>query len=335
MNNISLLIPLTISLLTLITVIVYYTNKKKKISNSFRDLELKYTETLTLLNQNKEHLDQLNYNYTLLQTKEQNITQQNALLIHKNETLTTTIENQKKEFEDLQQQSLWQFEKIADRIFEDKNNKFNQIQQDKLNLLLTPLKEDIVNFKTTIDKTHLEETKQRSQLDERIKNLLHHTNSISNEANNLASALKGKSQLRGYWGELILERILEQSGLQKGREYFTQSSFKDEYGNNLRPDVTIQLPDNRIIFIDSKVSLIDFEQYSAAQSIEEQSKFLKQHISSTLTHINQLSKKRYDDQEQSIDFTFLFIPIEAAYLSIIEADNSIWTKAYDKRIVIV
>lgn len=186
-----------------------------------------------------------------------------------------------------------------------------------------------------MEATHTEDTKQRTSLEERIKGLIEQTNKVSAEANNLASALKGKAQKRGNWGEMILERILESSGLTKGREYFVQQSIKDEEGKNQRLDVKVKLPDDRVIIIDSKVSLIAYDNYSACEDSEEQSRFLTEHLNATKLHIDQLSSKKYDNIETSLDFTMMFIPIEPAYLLAIQGDSDLWSYAYSKRILLV
>ena len=211
----------------------------------------------------------------------------------------------------------------------------NQTNKTNIEILLNPLKEDLGKFKTKIEETHTEDTKQRVSLEERIKGLIDQTNKVSTEANNLATALKGKPQKRGNWGEMILERILETSGLSKDREYFVQSSIKDEEGNNLRPDIRINLPDQRVIMVDSKVSLIAYDNFSSAEDIEEQKIYLAQHLKATRTHIDQLSDKKYDSIESSLDFTMMFIPIEPAYMITIQEDQELWSYAYSKRILLV
>lgn len=151
----------------------------------------------------------------------------------------------------------------------------------------------------------------------------------------MATALKGKAQKRGNWGEMILERILESSGLTKGREYFVQQSIKDDEGKTQRLDVRVNLPDDRVIIIDSKVSLIAYDNYSASEDSEEQKRFLTDHNSATKLHIDQLSEKKYDNIETSLDFTMMFIPIEPAYLLAIQGDTDLWAYAYSKRILLV
>lgn len=253
-----------------------------------------------------------------------------------NTSLSEKLETQKKEIEEMQKTAHLQFEKIANKIFEEKSTRFTESNKTGIETLLKPLKEDINKFKEKIEATHTEDTKQRSTLEERIKGLIEQTNMVSKEANNLALALKGKSQKRGNWGELILERILETSGLTKEREYFIQKNAINENGNTVRPDVMVKLPDSRIIMIDSKVSLIAYDNYVNTDDIDLQKKFLTEHIKATKKHVDELSSKSYDELDKnSLDFTMMFIPIEPAYLLAIQGENDLWSYAYDKRILLV
>ncbi len=245
------------------------------------------------------------------------------------------LERQKKEAQELQQSANLQFEKIANRLFEEKSEKFTANNRVNIENILNPLKEEIKNFKEQVRATHTEDTKQRTTLDERIKNLIEQTNKVSAEANSLATALKGKPQKRGNWGEVILERILEGSGLTKEREYFVQHSIRGAMGNLQRVDVLVKLPDERSIVIDSKLSLIAYDRYCAAEKEEDQKRALQEHIAATKLHIDQLSAKRYDDIESSLDFTMMFVPIEPAYLLAIQNDSDLWEYAYSKRILLV
>lgn len=263
------------------------------------------------------------------------ITGENSTLIAKNEALLEKLTTQKEEIIELQRNSQLQFEKIANQILEEKTIKFTESNKTNIETLLKPLKEDINKFKEKIEATHTEDTKQRTSLDERIKGLIEQTNKVSTEANNLATALKGKAQKRGNWGEMILERILESSGLTKDREYFVQHSIKDDEGKTQRFDVQVNLPDDRSIIIDSKVSLIAYDNYSASDDNGDQKKYLIEHINATKLHIDQLSEKKYDNIESSLDFTMMFIPIEPAYLLAIQGDSDLWSYAYSKRILLV
>jgi DNA recombination protein RmuC len=263
------------------------------------------------------------------------LTAQVSKLTANNNALLEKLATQKAEVEELQKTAHLQFEKIANKLFEEKSSKFTETNKINIETLLNPLKEDINKFKEKVESTHTEDTKQRTSLEERIKGLIEQTNKVSTEANNLATALKGKAQKRGNWGEMILERILESSGLTKDREYFVQQSIKDDEGKNQRLDVRVNLPDDRVIIIDSKVSLIAYDKFSSCEESEEQKAFLAEHINATKLHIDQLSSKRYDNIEASLDFTMMFIPIEPAYLLAIQGDSDLWSYAYSKRILLV
>jgi DNA recombination protein RmuC len=290
------------------------------------------TENLTKQNElNDKQVRQIEE----LTTKITDLTAQVSILRANNTALSEKLSTQKEEIEGLQKTAHLQFEKIANKLFEEKSKSFTETNKTNIETLLNPLKEDIHKFKEKVEATHTEDTKQRTTLEEKIRGLIEQTNKVSAEANNLAAALKGKAQKRGNWGEMILERILESSGLTKGREYFVQQSIKDEEGRNQRLDVRVNLPDERVIIIDSKVSLIAYDNYSASEDSEEQNRFLAEHINATKTHIDQLSSKKYDNIETSLDFTMMFIPIEPAYLLVIQADSDLWSYAYSKRILLV
>lgn len=260
---------------------------------------------------------------------------ENSTLTTKNEALREKLSIQKEEIIELQKTFQLQFEKIANKILEEKSDKFTETNKINIEALLKPLNENIDNFKKKVEETYDKESKQRFSLEERVKELVEQTNKVSSEANNLATALKGQAKKQGNWGEIILESILQKSGLVKDREYFLQETIKDEEGKNLRPDVLVKLPDNRVIIIDSKVSLVSYDRFSSADSQEEQEIHLKEHLKSIYGHINDLHGKKYDNLESSLDFTMMFIPIEPAYLISIQADQNLWGYAYSKRILLI
>ena len=297
----------------------------RAINNSITDNLSKQTEAN---DKQTKQIEELNSKLTEL-------TSQSSKLTANNSALTEKLETQKTEVEELQKTAHLQFEKIANKLFEEKSSKFTETNKANIETLLNPLKDDINKFKTKVEETYDKESKQRFSLEEKVKDLIEQTNKVSAEANNLATALKGKPQKRGNWGEMILERILESSGLTKDREYFIQQSIKDEEGNNLRPDVKVNLPDERVIIIDSKVSLIAYDRFSACEDSDEQKASLADHLNATKLHIEQLSNKRYDNLDSSLDFTMMFIPIEPAYLLAIQSDPDLWAYAYSKRILLV
>ena len=321
-------------------VIFYLFNKSKdrtisqlQIQGTALDIQLKNSETKIV-----EFLQQLT------KEREINTNQQNEITAHKQKIaelaadkrfLSEKLTTQKTEMEELQKTAHLQFEKIANQLFEEKSSKFTETNKVNIETLLNPLKEDINKFKTKVEETYDKESKQRFSLEEKVKDLIEQTNKVSAEANNLATALKGKPQKRGNWGEMILERILESSGLTKDREYFIQQSMKDEEGNILRPDVRVNLPDERVIIIDSKVSLIAYDKFVATENADEQKLFLAEHSKSIYGHIDQLSSKKYDDLDTALDFTMMFVPIEPAYLIAVQSDTELWSYAYSKRILLV
>ena len=228
-----------------------------------------------------------------------------------------------------------QFENLAGKILEEKSGKFTEVNKANIEAILKPLGENIESFKKKVEETYDKESKQRFALEEKVKDLVEQTNKVSSEANNLASALKGQTKKQGDWGEVILENILQHSGLAKGREYFLQETIKDGEGNNLRPDCLIKLPDERVIIIDSKMSLTAYDRFASAENPTEQASSLQAHMKSVYAHIDELSNKQYDNLEGSLDFTMMFIPIEPAYLVAMQNDQDIWRYAYSKRIILV
>jgi DNA recombination protein RmuC len=200
-----------------------------------------------------------------------------------------------------------------------------------------------VDFKKKVDDTYDKESKERFTLGKEVQRLIEMSQLVSREANNLTTALKGNNKQQGNWGEMILESILNYSGLTKGREFLVQEFLRDNAGNiirdengkGLQPDITIVYPDQRKIIIDSKVSLIAWEQCIACDDVDQQKQFLKEHIQSLRTHIDGLSRKNYPRYAQALDYVLLFIPIEPAFLEAVKTDLQLWKFAYDKRIMLV
>lgn len=252
-----------------------------------------------------------------------------------NQSLQEKIDRQQDEFEQQRKQSLATFENIANKIFTEKTDRFSQTSQEKIEQLLHPLKEDLQQFKKKVEDTYDKESKQRFSLEDKIKELVALNQQVSQEANNLTNALKSQVKTQGNWGEMILENILEASGLVKGREYFTQTSYTDAEGRKKQPDVKIKYPDDRYVIIDAKVSLVAYERFINCEDADEQKMYLAQHIQSVRQHIDNLHTKEYDQFTKALDFVFLFIPIEPAFLTAIQYDTQLWQYAYKKRIVIM
>ena len=259
----------------------------------------------------------------------------NAALTLDNGLMRSSLETQKTEIEEIHRKSILEFENLANKILETKSEKFTETNRANISKILQPLNDEIASFKKKVEDTYDKESKERFSLGEKVKDLIEQTDKVSSEANNLASALKGQSKKQGDWGEVILERILETSGLERGREYKVQDSIKNEEGENLRPDVLIYLPGNRNLVIDSKVALVAYDRYCSAETEDDSAFQLQEHIRSINNHIDQLRAKKYDAITTSLDFVLMFIPIEPAYLIAIQKDGSLWEKAYKNRIILI
>lgn len=276
----------------------------------------------------KEELSEKSTQLTEYFGNMQQLKAQNASLMEKLQTLRAEIDETRKTFET-------EFKNMAQTILEEKTQKFTELNKLNMDNILKPLSENIESFKKKVEETYDKESKERFSLGDRVKELLELNHKISKEATDLTRALKGDSKKQGNWGEVILERILEKSGLEKGREYSTQESYRDDNGNIFRPDVVLTYPDDRKVVIDSKVSLVAYEKYASSEDVDEQKQFLKEHIRSLRTHIDGLSLKKYDELVKSLDFTMMFIPVEPAYLEAVREDEDLWHYAYNKRILLI
>ena len=230
-----------------------------------------------------------------------------------------------------------QFSKLANEIFEQKSKVHAEQNRLQLDTILKPFKEQVNAFGKKIEDTYVSESKERHLLKDQIVQLRSLNERLSDDANNLTKALKGENKTQGNWGELILEKILENSGLREGHEYQTQSSYKDESGKMYRPDVLVHLPDEKDIVIDSKVSLVAYERYINTTEEDEKEAARKQHVSSIRAHIKGLSEKKYEELEglRSLDFVLLFMPIEGAYMLALEDDANFFQEAIKQNIMVV
>ena len=230
-----------------------------------------------------------------------------------------------------------QFEHLANRIFDEKSRRFSEANQQNLQQSLNPFREQLKGFQERVNQIYDIENRQHGELREQLKSLQDMNANISREAQNLTRALKGDNKAQGNWGEVILERVLEESGLRKGHEYETQLSFTDDDGRRRQPDVIVRLPDEKDIIIDAKVSLIAYERYCSADSDTERSDYLKAHIQSVRQHIAGLSTKAYQHIEgiRTLDFVFIFIPVEAAFMAAFEHDPELFRNAYEQNIIVV
>jgi len=237
----------------------------------------------------------------------------------------------------LQQEQLRKdFELMASKILDEKSEKFTLQNKENIKNILNPLEEKIKTFEKKVEDTQKESISMHSALKEQLLGLKDLNQIMTKEATNLTRALKGDSKTQGNWGELVLERVLEKSGLEKDREYFVQQNFQREDGSRVMPDVVLYLPDSKKMIIDSKVSLTAYEQFVNAED-EQRSIFLKAHVNSIKKHVDQLSAKNYQDlyDIESPDFVLMFIPIEPAFAVAINEDNTLYNKAFEQNIVIV
>ncbi len=247
------------------------------------------------------------------------------------------LQEHRTELENLRQLMKEQFTAIAAEIVLKNSMKIQEDQKSKLNDILNPLKDKIEKFENQVRQTHEERIKEHQSLREQLGQLQSLNKSIGDEARNLVTALKGQSKTQGNWGEMILEKILERSGLVKGREYFTQSSMVSEEGRRLQPDVVISLPEGRSLVVDAKVSLLAYERFCNEEDEVAKSLALREHLASVRRHVKELGSKNYQSlyQISTLDFVLLFIPVEPAFALAIEQDHELFNDAFDHNIVIV
>ncbi len=251
--------------------------------------------------------------------------------------LKERFQEQKADLEKMEEKFRNEFKNLANEILEEKSKKFTEQNRENLDSLLKPLGEKITEFQKRVEETHKEDIKGRSALGQHLSMLQELNQKMSEEAKNLTKALKGDNKQQGNWGEVILQRILEKSGLVKGREYEVQVSTTTADGRRLQPDVVVKLPDEKKLIIDSKVTLTAYEAYTSSDDPDQQQKNLKQHISSLRAHVKGLSNKSYEQIHgfQSPDFVLMFIPIEPAFGLAMQHSPDIYNDAFDRNIIIV
>jgi DNA recombination protein RmuC len=296
---------------------------------------------ITTLNESVKNaerkIEDLQSELKFIQKEKENLISDKTRLETEFKNTEEKLKENKNEVEKLQKKFTNDFEVLANKILEEKSNKFTQQNKENLKIILNPLQEKIKVFEDKVDKTHKESIDYHAALRQQILGLKELNQQMSKDTLNLTKALKGDSKMQGNWGELVLERVLEKSGLEKDREYFVQQSFINEEGKRVLPDVVIHLPDNKKMIVDSKVSLVAYERFINEDEETVKAQFLKEHINSLKRHIEQLSEKKYEDiyQIESPDFVLLFIPIEPAFAVALNADNHLYNKAFEKNIVIV
>jgi DNA recombination protein RmuC len=294
--------------------------ERDKAGKQLQDERVRYETQVSILNQ--ELLTEKN---RIAKAEEQFIAQRQRLA------------DQEKSIQEIQQKFQLEFQNVANKLLDEKSQKFIETNRTNLDVLLNPLKENIKAFEEKVDKVYNMEAAERNTLKGVITQLMELNKLISNEAQNLTKALKGDNKKQGNWGEVILERVLERSGLVKDREYRLQASLNAIDGGRLQPDVIIDLPDEKHLIIDSKVSLIAYERLVNCETEDERKLYSKAHVESIRGHVSNLSSKNYHDLHQvnSPDFVLLFIPIESSFSFAVQIDSELFSDAWDKRVVIV
>lgn len=298
-------------------------SEKQQLASRLEEAQkslLQREETLKKLQQEKENL--------LIE-----VTRKDSALTN----LEAKQTEQKAELEKLQEKFQKEFENLAQKILDEKTQKFTVQNKENLLNILNPLQEKIKSFEQKVETTHKESIDYHAALRQQIIGLKELNVQITKETTNLTKALKGESKSQGNWGELVLERVLEKSGLEKGREYEVQQSFTNEEGRRLQPDVLVHLPDDKKLIIDSKVSLTSYERFVNAEEEDQRNQALKEHLLSIRRHVEQLSQKRYEDllDDNTPDFVLMFIPVEPAFALAVNTEPTLYTQAFDKNIIIV
>lgn len=325
-------------LLTVLAALILLLFKKPGTNpNQLEILNLKEAEHQKTLLYHREEKQRLEDELTDLRT---GFMDERSRAVKAEEMLSAQMNRQQQQdkyIAELQHKFKLEFENIANQILEEKTSKFTLQNKVSMDLILSPLKENIKAFEAKVDKVYKAESDERNILKGVISQLMDQSKQIQEDANNLTKALKGDNKKQGNWGEVILERVLERSGLVKDQEYRIQSSFSTSTGNRIQPDVIIDLPDQKHIVVDAKVSLIAYEKSVNAETEEEREIYIKQHLLSLKGHIQDLSGKNYQAlyQINSPDFVLLFIPIESSFGIAVQKDAEIFNYAWERKVVIV
>lgn len=297
------------------------------------ELKLEQERSLRL----QEELTALNHQLREEREKVMELNGDNATLRAHYENLQTRLKEQKEQVTELQGRFADQFKNLANEIFEEKSRKF--ADQNKLNLdqLLGPLGQKLTEFERKVEQNSKESLKWNTSLQTELGYLRELNQKITKEAENLTKALKGDTKVQGNWGEVVLERILETSGLTKDQEYFVQESFNTEAGRRLRPDVVIRLPDNKNLVIDAKASLVAYERYINSEDETSREQALRDHLLSLRNHIKGLSEKNYSQlfESGSLDYVLMFVPIESAFALLVQQGGDLYNEAHTKNIIVV
>ena len=296
--------------------------------------KLSFEKQVQVVNQEKEQIRQ---EKEIVRNEKESV---NLQLTKKEVDFDNLLERnkeQKLEVEKLQEKFTKEFENLANKILDEKSNKFTEQNKENMKNILSPLQDKIQLFEKKVEDTHKESIDYHAALRQQILGLSEMNAQMSKETLNLTKALKGDSKIQGNWGELVLERVLEKSGLEKDREYFVQQSHTTNDGNRVFPDVVINLPDGKKMIVDSKVTLTAYERYINEDDNDLKTSYLKDHVSAIKRHVEDLGSKNYQDlyQIESPDFVLLFIPIEPAFALALNEDTTMYNRAFEKNIVIV
>ena len=346
----SLFPALAVAIVLLSIIFVLWRTKKLDTGKS----QSRIAELETDLNQQAEDRHQLLLKLAVVEEKlmqqenrdvdYQQLQQQLIASKTENSALQTRLEEQEKNtkekinlLRDAEQQLKIQFENLAHKIFEDRSKQLSEQNKTSIEHIVSPIKQQLTDFKKRVESVYDNESKDRVSLREEIVSLRRDTAKMNQEALNLTRALKGDKKIQGNWGEMILEKVLEQSGLRKGIEYETQGAFRDEDNNLFKPDVIVRLPEDKDVVIDSKVSLLAYEEYCSAEDEQDRINALNAHTKAVREHIKGLSDKDYSGLKglRSLDFVLLFMPIEAAFMAAFQADEKLFTEAFEHKIVVV
>lgn len=314
----------------------FETNEKRNLAAQ-NEAEMQKSVALETLRLKSDELLRLQQELALQLETANNRGIEVATLKTVNENLAEKLENQKTEIESLQKRLTAEFENIATKILKERSDEFSVSNHKNLSEILNPLKERIQLFEKKVDETYDKELRDKISLREEVRKLTELNTRVSEEANNLTKALKGDVKKQGNWGEVILERVLERSGLTKGQEYEREEVVDGADMSVQRPDVIIHLPDNKHIIIDSKVSLVAYERYVSAETDEHRTINLKEHVNSLRSHVKLLSEKNYQNAQNlnTPDFVLMFLPIEASFSVAVQGDSEIFSYAWERKIVIV
>jgi Uncharacterized protein conserved in bacteria len=327
------IIILSLLLAASIFFVVHYAGKLTKSTSQSAVAQAEATKFKQLSDEKQQQYDHVVRQY------EARIAELNARLAE----MKTRIEECRNENQERIKNQQESFTLMATNIMEEQTQSLRRHSQEQMEQILNPLKNDIEQFRKSVSDCYSQEARERFSLEQRIKDLIETNLNIGREAKELATALRGNTKKQGDWGEMVLETILEKSGLRKDEEYTLQygsengSALRDDSGRALRPDVVVHYPGNRSMVIDSKVSLTAFVEYANADSDEQRAVYGKQHVASVMKHVGELADKKYQDYvgTERLDFVMMFIPNEAAYAAAMTIDSTLWLKAYDKRVLIV